>query len=432
MFAEDFQERPYWWDAAEPALRETALPATCDVAIVGGGYTGLSAAITLARLGRQVVVLDAERIGWGASSRNGGMVSGTPKPSLAELTARFGAETAMAISQAITQAFPFLEELIAREGIDCDYVRCGRFVTAWGPGSYRRLEAGVDAVVARTGFSARMLPCDRQREALGTDFYHGGMLTDAVGSLHPGKLARGLAQVAEQAGVTLVDRTRVDGISPGYTLATSRGPLAARQVLVATNGYSTMPDGTQALPFLARRMVPVASFIIATEPLSYGLIDRLFPGRRMITETRRVTNYYRPSPDGTRVLWGGRASFGRTTAREAAPTLYHRMLSVFPELEDIRISHAWLGNVSFSFDFVPHLGVKDGVHYAAGCQGSGVAVMSWLGHNAALKMAGAANAPFALDGLHFPTAPLYRGDPSVVLPAIGSWFRLRDWIDRFA
>lgn len=434
--APDFKAAPYWWDAAEPPKRDAALPAHTAVAVVGGGYAGLSAALTLRRLGHEVTVLDAERIGWGASSRNGGMVSGGLKLAGGDLAKRHGAEKAQAILETAAASFPFIEELIAREGIDCDYRRSGRFNPAWTPAHYRAMAARADKLADLTGHPTRMVPRERQREALGSDHYHGGMIADGAGSLHPGKYARGLASAAEHAGARLVDGVRVSGIrhqGNGFRLATSQGEMLADAVLVATNGYSRGPGGAGggAMPWLARRLLPIASYIIATEPLEPELVDRLFPSHRMVGDSRRVLNYFRASPDGTRVVWGGRASFRDATAEQAAPTLHRMMAEVFPELRQTRITHAWSGNVAFTFDFLPHIGVQEGVHYAAGCQGSGVAMASWLGHNAALKVAGAANRDFALDSLHFPTMPLYDGTPWF-LPLVGGWYRLRDRIDRLA
>jgi glycine/D-amino acid oxidase-like deaminating enzyme len=438
-FAAGFKTRPYWWEAAEPVEhRAAALPDRAGVAIIGGGYAGLSAALTLCRLGHGgIVVLDAERIGWGASSRNGGMVSGGLKVATDALEQHYGAERSRAIALAAAASFPFIEETIAREGIACDYVRCGRFVPAWSPAHYEAQAKRVDWIAEITGLPASMLPRERQRrEALGSDFYFGGMVAAASGSLHPGKYARGLADAAERAGARLVDGVRVSGIreekgGAGFRVATSKGEMRADAVLVATNGYSLGADGASAMPWLARRLVPLASYIIATEPLGEGVIDRLFPGRRMISDTKRILNYFRPSPDGTRVLWGGRASFRGWDAERTAPVLHATMAQVFPELKGVKLTHAWNGNVAFTFDHLPHIGVQDGVHYAAGCQGSGVAMATWLGHRAALKIAGAANdAPFALDGLPFPTRPFYSGDPSWFLPLIGGWYRLRDQLDR--
>ncbi len=435
IFAPGFKTTPWWWEAAEPPRRDSVLPGDVGVAVVGGGYAGLSAALTLRRLGHDVAVLDAERIGWGASSRNGGMVSGGLKVASGALEKQHGAERAKAIAQAAAASFPFIEETIAREGIDCDYVRCGRFVPAWTRKHYDALAARADFIAEVTGLPTAMLPRERQHEALGSDHYHGGMTADASGSLHPGKYARGLAAAADHAGARLVDGVRVNAIrreGSGFRLATDRGSIRAGAVLVATNGYSRDERGKSAMPWLARRMIPVGSYIIATEELPHYAIDKFFPGRRMISDTKRVLNYFRPSPYGNRILWGGRASFGPTDPATAAPVLHRYMTAVFPELKEVQVTHAWTGNVAFTFDFLPHIGVQGGIHYAAGCQGSGVAMATWLGHRAALKIAGAENEPFALDGLRFPTLPLYSGNPNWFLPFIGGWYRLRDHIDRVA
>ena len=434
LLADGFKNTPWWWEAAEPAQRPAELPDHAAAAIIGGGYAGLSAALTLARLGHKPVVLDAERIGWGASSRNGGMVSGGLKLASADLSKVHGAERAAAIARDAAASFPFLEELIARESIACDYIRCGRFAAAWTPAHFRAQAGKAASIEKATGLPASMLPRERQREALGSDHYHGGMLAAATGSLHPGKLARGLANAAAAAGATLIDGTRVEGIArngSGHVVKTSRGALRADAVLVTTNGYSLDGKGRSAMPWLARRLIPVGSYIIATEALPTDTIDRLFPGRRMISDTKRVLNYFRPSPDGTRVIWGGRASFGPTTPENAAPVLHGFMTDVFPELKGVRITHSWTGNVAFTFDFLPHLGTQDGIHYAAGCQGSGVAMASWLGHRAGLRIACADNEPFALADLPFPTAPAYGGRPWF-LPLVGAWYRLRDRMDRMA
>jgi glycine/D-amino acid oxidase-like deaminating enzyme len=434
LLAPGFKTSPWWWEAAEPPKRDNSLPDRAAVVVVGGGYAGLSAALTLRRLGRQVVVLDAERIGWGASSRNGGMVSGGLKVAGSGLEKTHGAERAKAIALAAAASLPFIEETIAREEIDCDYIRCGRFAAAWSRRHYDALAAKAEMLEEITGLPTRMLPKERQREALGSDHYHGGMLAAATGSLHPGKYARGLAAAAERAGARLVDGVRVQKIreeTGGFRIATDRGEMRADAVLVTTNGYSLDKRGT-ALPWLARRLVPLNSYIIATEELGEDKIEQLFPGRRMISDSKRVLNYFRPSPDGKRILWGGRASFRAATAEDTAPALHGYMTDCFPELKAVKITHAWTGNVAFTFDYLPHIGMQDGIHYAAGCQGSGVAMATWLGHNVAMKLAGAANARFALDGLPFPTRPFYAGNPNWVLPFIGGWYRLRDRIDRMA
>ena len=430
IFAPDFKPSPYWWEAAEPPRRDTALPAETEVAVVGGGYAGLSAALTLRRLGHDVTVLDAERIGWGASSRNGGMVSGGLKVARGPLEKNYGPARAMEIMKACGGSFPFIEDTMTREGIEADYRRVGRFVGAWTPRHFFVLEKSASRIAEMSGLASAMVPRARQREFIGSDHYHGGMHAEATGSLHPGKYARGLAAAAERAGAALVDGTRVLGIEKdgaGFSVTSDHGVLRAKHVLTATNGYSNGGPN----PWLARRLVPLASYIIATEELPAEQIERLFPKQRMLSDTKLVLNYFRPSPDGRRVLWGGRASFSQETAEQAAPRLHATMCEVFPELADVKITHAWTGNVAFTFDYLPHIGVHDGVHYAAGCQGSGVAMATWLGHNVALKIAGAANESFALDDLPFPTRPFYSGDPWF-LPIVGNWYRLRDRIERMA
>jgi len=428
IFAPGFKDAPYWWEAAPPSNAAVpALPERVEAAIVGAGYCGLSAALELRRHGIGVAVLDAARIGQAASSLNGGMVAGSLKLGQAELVRTFGPERAAALLEESARCLPFLEELIGREAIACHYQRTGRFVAAHCPSAYASLESRAEAIKKLTGADARLVPRWRQREEIETDHYHGGMVVEASGGLHPALYHRGLADAACRAGAVVAEETPVQVITRragGFTLRTARGVVEAREVLVATNGY-TGP----LTPWLRRRLIPLGSFIIATEPLPPETARRLIPRGRMIVDTNRVLSYYRLSPDGTRVLYGGRASFRRVTARQAAPRLHAMMTSVWPELARLRITHAWTGNVAFTFDHVPHMGVHEGVHYAVGCQGSGVALATYLGYQTALKIAGKAVAPCAFDGLPFPTRPTYTGNPWF-LPVVGSYYRLRDWLDR--
>ena len=428
ILAPGFRESPYWWEAAAPsAAPPPALPDRVDVLVVGAGYCGLSAALELRRHGVDVLVADAARIGHAASSLNGGMVAGNLKLGRAELARAFGTERAAALLDESVRCLPFLEELIEREAIGCHYRRTGRFVGAHCPSAYTDLASRVDSIRALTGAPAFAVPRERQREEIDTGLYHGGMVSEASGALHPALYHRGLAEAACRAGALVAEETAVEAIARrpgGFALRTSRGGVVAREVVVATNGY------TGALtPWLRRRVIPLGSYIIATEPLPPETARRLIPRGRMIVDTNRVLSYYRLSPDGTRVLYGGRASFRRVTAREAAPRLHAMMTSVWPELARTRVTHAWTGNVAFTFDHVPHMGVHEGVHYALGCQGSGVAMATYLGCQTALKIAGKAAAPCAFDGLPFPTRPTYTGDPWF-LPVVGSYYRLLDWLER--
>ena len=428
LFAPHFKDAPYWWEAAPPST--TAVPAPphrVEVAVVGAGYCGLSAALELRRQGLDVLVMDAARIGHAASSLNGGMVAGSLKLSHAELARLFDPERATAMLEESARCLPFLEELLAREGIACDYRRSGRFVGAHCPSAYASLERRLDTTKKLTGADAWLVPRQRQREEIDTDYYYGGMVAEASGGLHPARYHRGLADAARRAGALIVEETPVDAIARragGFTLHPPRGVVEAREVIVATNGYTGA-----ATPWLRRRLIPLNSYIIATEPLPPETTRRLIPRGRMIVDSYRVLSYYRLSPDGTRVLYGGRASFRRATARQAAPHLHAMMVRVWPELAHTRVTHAWTGNVAFTFDHVPHMGVHEGLHYAAGCQGSGVGMATYLGYQTALKIAGKVGTPCAFDGLPFPTRPTYTGDPWF-LPVVGSYYRLRDWLER--
>ena len=428
IFAPDFKETPYWWEAAPPATTPTPpVPREVDVAIVGAGYCGLSAALELRRSGAEVAVLDAARIGHAASSLNGGMVAGSLKLGHAALARAFGAERATALLEEGARCLPFLEELLEREGIACHYRRTGRFVGAHCPSAYADLASRVDAISALTGFGARAVPRERQREEIDTSLYHGGIVVEASGGLHPALYHRGLADSARRAGALIAEETAVETIGGqrgAFAIQTARGVVRAREVVVATNGYTGA-----VTPWLRRRLIPLGSFIVATEPLPTETARRLIPRGRMIVDTNRVLSYYRLSPDGTRVLYGGRASFRHVSARDAAPRLHAMMTDVWPELRRARVTHAWTGNVAFTFDHVPHMGVHEGVHYAVGCQGSGVAMATYLGHQLALKIAGKAAVPCAFDGLPFPTRPTYTGNPWF-LPVVGSYYRFRDWMER--
>jgi glycine/D-amino acid oxidase-like deaminating enzyme len=425
----DFKDTPYWWEAAPPDLEGDAPPPEeVDVAVIGSGYTGMSAALELAREGLRVLVMDAERFGEGASTRSGGMVSGGVNVGKGgDSEQRYGKDRVEAMIEEAGESYAHFEQLIAREGIDCHYARTGRFVGAHTPSAHRAQALKVAALNDHADAGAAIVARADQKGHVNTNYYHGGMTVDRSGGVHPALYHKGLRQACLRAGVILSGNCRVhkvDGSAGDLTLRTSRGVVQAREVVLGTNGYTG-----REMPWHHRRVIPIASYIIATEPLGEERIRELFPDLRMIADTKRVLYYFRPSPDGTRVIFGGRASFRSRTAVETAPVLYKYMLGIFPQLAGVKISHGWTGNVAFTFDRVPHMGTIDGVHYALGCNGSGVVMMSHLGHQTARKILGKANRPSAFEGLPFPTNPLYTGTPWF-LPTVGAWYQIRDRIDR--
>ncbi len=422
----DATTEPFWWrDAPPEPAADRALPERVDAAVIGGGYCGLSTALELARGGVRVAVLDAGPLGAGASTRNGGMVGGAVKLDWHDLARRVGPARAAAMLDGASASFEFFESLIARERLETAYERCGRLVLACHPGQFRAFERQVQALGARAQ-GVRVLPRARQREEIGSDRYHGGVLIERAGAVHPARFHRGLAAAARTAGALLHGQAavrRLERTATGFALETARGPVRAAEVIIATNGY-TGP----LTPGLQRRVVPVSSYIIATEELPLELTRRLSPNGRMFVDGRRLLSYFRLSPDGRRVLFGGRVSLADVDERQSAEGLYRRLLQVWPELAGRRVSHSWKGALAFTFDRLPHMGVLDGAHFAMGCNGSGVAMVTWLGHQIALKLLGRAEQPCPFDGPDFPTRPLYHGKPWF-LPAVGAWYRWRDALD---
>jgi glycine/D-amino acid oxidase-like deaminating enzyme len=427
----DFTPEPYWWEAYRPVAGELVdVPKEVPVAIVGGGYAGLSAALELAKHGIDALVLEANELGFGASTRNGGAVSGGVNlgKSFSGRTLAVERGRADHILADASDAFSLVDRLIGEEGIACCWEKPGRFVGAWTPRHFaaqqRRLDLLNDA--ARSG--ARMVPRNRQREEIASDFYHGGMVVERSGKLHPALYYKGLLDACRRRGVAVCAKAAVGRIAregSGWRLDTARGAVSAGEVVVATNGY------TGALtPALRRRVVPIASHIIATEELPADLARSLIPRGRTLSDTRRVLCYYRMSPDGRRMIFfGGRARFTQVGPAVSAPILHRQMTARFPQLHGVKVTHAWTGNTAFTLDALPHMGQSDGLHFCLGCNGSGIAMMTYLGWQTARKIARAANYRCIFDSSDFPGHRLYSGDPWF-LPAVGGWYRLRDRIDR--
>ena len=424
VYAEDAKLTPYWWEAApRPALPRAIVPAKVDVAIVGSGYAGLSAALTLARGGRSTLVFEAGLVGEGASTRNGGIVGIGLKTPFGDLIPRLGLDRAKALYGGAREAADFLKNFIGREGIDCHYHRGGRFLGAHAPGDYDRMAHELELQAQHLGTRFEMVAKADQHRFVGSDHYHGGALHHGGAATHPALQHQGLLERALAAGVVIAENTPVTCIArgkAGFTIAAGAARAEARDVVVATNGYTD-----RLSPWLRRRIIPIQSQMIATEPLAPELLDRLLPGRHTLGDTCRLHHYYRRSPDGRRVLFGGRAGANQADPRRSGRHLYRRLAALFPELAGVRISHAWTGMTGYTFDTMPHIGVHDGVHYAAGFVGSGAAMALYLGHKTGLRVLGSPEADNVFDTLNHPTRPLYYGKPWF-LPFAIAYFGWRD------
>jgi glycine/D-amino acid oxidase-like deaminating enzyme len=420
-------DTPYWWEAAPlEAWPQRDLPKRCDAIVVGAGYAGLSAALTLSRAGREVHVLEKDRPGEGASSRNGGIASGNIRISFRKMAHMFGRERACVIYGEGKAAREDLARFILEEGIQCGYSLVGRFTGAVRPAHYEGLARESEMLKRELGIEAYVVPRTEQQTEIGTDIYHGGAVRPDIGGLHPGLFHRGMLERARSAGAVVHGQTTAEGIRRNrdeFEIATSRGKILARDIVVATNGYT----GRHALPWLARRVVPVASQMIATEPLDAAVMKRLMPKRRVLGETRHLYHYFRPSPDGTRILFGGRRGAQTADPNKKMKHLYRYLVQIFPELEGVGISHCWWGYVAMTYDQLPKVAAHDGVHYATGFCGSGVVWARWLGRKAALRILGDRQADTAFDDARFRTIPLYDGRPWFV-PATILWHGFKDRI----
>ena len=424
MFAPDFKPEPYWWDRMpRPALAAGELPASAEVAIVGSGYTGLNSAIVTARGGRSTLVMDSEDAGFGCSTRNGGQISTSIKPSLGELSRKYGQQAAFDILKEGQDALAWIGSFIEDEGIDCDFMVPGRFHAAHHPGAFARLVRQAREQPPGLEVPCRIVERVDQPAEIGTDSYHGGIVFEEHASLDPARYHQGLLDLAMGAGARIATHSRVTSIEEsghGFVLQTRRGDVRARDVVIATNGYTS-----GLTPWLRRRVIPIGSYVIATEPIEQGLMDRLMPTDRIVSDSRRVVYYYRPSPDRRRIVFGGRVSSTETNTRKSAVRLKHDLDRLFPELRDTRVSHSWMGYVAYTFDSLANAGKQDGMYYAMGYCGSGVSVASYLGMRLGQQVLGLEEGRTAFDDIPMTTRPLYFGKPWF-LPASVAWFRVMD------
>ena len=405
------------------------MPRASRVAIVGGGYAGSSTALEFAEHGIDAVVLEGNELGFGASTRNGGAVSGG-----VNVGKSFSGRTADVDAR---PRRPNAVRRLRRLRADRSADRRGKHRLLLGKARplCRRLDKKAFRAQARrlamlnaaAQSGAYMVPRERQREEIASDYYFGGMVVERSGKLHPALYYKGLLDACRRRGVTVCAKaavTAIDRAGRGWRVETGRGAVSAGDVVIATNGYTGEADSA-----LRRRVVPIASHIIATEELPPDLARSLIPKARTLSDTKRVLCYYRMSPDGTRMVFGGRARFTQVDPTVSAPILHRYMTDRFPQLRGVKVTHAWTGNVAFTLDALPHMGQRRRLHYCLGCNGSGVAMMTYLGWQTARKIARAANYACSFDTAEFPDHPLYSGNPWF-LPVVGGYYRLRDSLDR--
>ena len=428
IIAADFKATPYWWDAVpRPDWPQVPLPAEVDVVVVGSGFTGLSAALTLARGGRGVHIIEAEAPGHGASTRNAGFLGTVLWVKFPAMAAKYGVARATAIMAEVVRANRYVGDLVRDEQIGCDLVRCGRFLAAHSTKAYDKLSKHAEQIRRHLGLEAEMVPRSRQRAEIGSDLYHGGMVVPFDSALHPARYHAGLLDRVTTAGAALTAHTTVTAITrQGARLAvrTPRGIVKAGDVVLATNGYTDT-----RFPWFRNRMIPVHSGIMVTEPIGCEAVAQALPTGRIVIDTKINPYSCRPSPDGTRLQFSSARGLLVKDHKAKARQVHATMVEVFPDLADAKVAHYWTGQMGFTLDKLPHIGVRDGIHYALGYCGAGVPLSAWLGHRVAARVLGRADAPTAFDDGSFPAIPFYRGRPWF-LPAIIRYYAMRDRLDR--
>jgi len=427
-------EKNFWLTTVEaPVISAQPLPETVDVAVVGAGFTGLSAARTLGKGGARAAVLEAENVGWGASCRNGGMVLTGLKVGIPALMRRYGCEATRRMYAASLESIDCVEEVVREEVIQCDFARCGHLEVACKARHFEEFRRGAETIEREFGRRLKLVEKKDLASEIGSAIYHGGLVDEASAGLNPAQYVAGLGCAAARAGAEIHERTRVTGLqrssrdgAGGWKLTTSRGELWAKDVLVATSGYTS-----GVTPALQRKIVPIGSFIIVTDVLRKELARELSPRGRMIYDSKNYLYYYRLTPD-RRMLFGGRAAFfpeNENTVRESARILREGMVRVYPQLRAVKVEFVWGGTLDFAFDIMPHAGRMEGMYFSLGYAGHGVAMATLLGRKMAEAiLTGRDENPFA--GLEFPGAPLgmYNGKPWF-LPLAGAWYKFLDWVN---
>lgn len=412
---------PYWWDVAEWPELSVPPPSDTDLLIIGAGYTGLSAAIAAHDAGARVAVIDAGQPGQGASTRNGGMTGAHPRLSWEALRDKFGADVADGMFAEAGPALKFVQDLIAREKIDCDFQQAGRIQLAWSAKHF----AAQRNLAARVREKSRVACTIVERDKLGVEIetqrYFGGMVIPDHYALHPWKYHNGLLQAVLRLGIPVSSFCAAQAWqreTTGFRVTTPKGAIGSAKLLLATNGY-TPP----LFRWFARRVFPLPSFLIATEELPDNVPGHLAPGRRMMVETRARHSYFRLSPDAKRILFGGRASMRNIPLDRAAKRLHDTMTEVWPDLRDTKITHVWSGNTGYSFSHMPGVGERGGIHYAMGFSGSGTVMAPYLGAKAAWRALGDPRGQTAYASAPLRTHWLHPGAHPRFLKAADLWYR---------
>ena len=393
-----------------------------DICVVGGGYTGLSAALHLARRGFDVALVEAHRVGWGASGRNGGQVGWGQRLETSELDEMVGPDAADRLWRIAEEAVATVKDLVSSEGIACD-LKPGVMHTAHRARYAPEMREEADALKARYDYDVAFLDREETRAIVGTDAYHAALLDPNAAHLHPLNYAIGLAKAAKAAGARIYEMSEVVGIERGAepVVRTGKGSIRAGHVVLAANGYL----GDLA-PEVASRVMPINNFILATEPLGEALAQRLISNDVAVADSKFVVNYYRLSAD-RRLLFGGRESYGYRFPRDLKGFVRKAMLEIYPQLSETRIDYGWGGTLAITMSRMPYFArLAPTILSCSGYSGHGVAMATMAGKIAAEAVAGQAE---RFDVMASVPTPRFPGGPAMRSPLLAAamlWYSLRD------
>ena len=415
--------------ARPPPAAPLAQHLAADVCVVGGGYAGVSAALELAQRGYSVALLEAQRIGWGASGRNGGQVIvGFGADGEHAIEQQFSVEDARRAWNISVEGLQLLRERITRHDIDCDYTP-GYMSVAVKAAKSRLLDAWADRVEQTYGYGLKRVGPDEIGHWIASERFHSGVFDAHSGHLHPLKYCLGLGAAAKAAGVQIFENSAAYLVQRGSrpVVKTAQGEVACSFVVLAGNVYLG-EYGDQLAPELAARIMPVGTYIIATEPMGQARADALMPHRPAVSDTNFVLDYFRLSADH-RLLFGAGESYSATTPRNLLSRMRKSMLRVFPQLADLALPHAWGGFVDITLNKAPDFGrVDPNVYYLQGFSGHGLALSGMAGKLVAETIAGQAERFDLFSRIRhhaFPGGAFMR-TPALVLGMF--YYRLRDWL----
>ncbi len=433
IFSDTYQETPFWHhNVTMPKTNQSELPKQSDICIVGAGFTGLTVALHLLEAGKSVVIFDAMKLGQSASGKNGGMIGPSlHKLGLSGLINTHGEKKALGVLQEGINAIQYFPTFLKEQNIDCELSLNGRFNGVHNQKQLEQVERKCEEFTKLDGFKYTMVAPENVQDEIGSSHYHGGVIYNLDGSIQPYKLIAALVQKIVDLGGEIYEQTPVTEIvktSSGHQITTSRGSIKAGQTVIATNGYSK-DFAPKSLTYFSKRILPLTSAMIATQELPSKTIKKLFPKNRIHGGNHRLVQYYRPSPDGKRILFGARGDDLWDRDQYNAKNLHILMCQIFPDMQQTKIDFAWHGKVAYTFDHGPHIGQQDSLFYAMGFCGSGVTRTIYLAKKLSMQILGEENFQTEFHSLNFQTKPFYNGKPWF-MPFIIKWHSFMDKMNR--